>query len=117
MPCKHAMATIWNMSLNSERRVGILESWVHPAYWLTTWKKVYDFKINPVKGSSMWPKSQCPTILTPPKHHTQVGRPNKKRRKTYGEMVDGYVNKGKLSKAGKSVTCGKCGNVGHNKRS
>ncbi|GKF33359.1 mutator type transposase, partial [Tanacetum coccineum] len=46
-----------------------------------------------------------------------VGRPRKKRRKGAAEIYDNLVKKGKLSRAGKTVTCLKCGQQGHNKRS
>mgnify|MGYP001606204419 FL=1 len=31
IPCKHSIATIWDMRLNNEN-VGIPETWVHPTY-------------------------------------------------------------------------------------
>ncbi|CAI9294805.1 unnamed protein product [Lactuca saligna] len=37
IPCKHSIAAIWDMRLNNEN-VGIPETWVHPTYWLKTWK-------------------------------------------------------------------------------
>ncbi|GJU82752.1 mutator type transposase [Tanacetum coccineum] len=52
MPCKHALASIWNMTTNN-MDVGTPKSWVHPAYWLVTWKKVYSFKINPHNGKHL----------------------------------------------------------------
>ncbi|GKA92650.1 mutator type transposase, partial [Tanacetum coccineum] len=41
----------------------------------------------------------------------------KKRRKSAAEIYDGLVKKGRLSRTGKTVTCLKCGQQGHNKRS
>ncbi|GKA28787.1 NB-ARC domains-containing protein [Tanacetum coccineum] len=116
MPYKHALASIWNMATNN-MDVGTPKSWVHTAYWLVTWQKVYSFKINPLNGKHLWSKHPSPNILIPPKHHPQVGRPPKKRKKSASElssqqMVDG----GKLSRVGKSVTCCKCHKTGHNKR-
>nr|GEX51960.1 UDP-glycosyltransferase 76G1-like [Tanacetum cinerariifolium] len=75
------------------------------------------FKINPCNGPDMWKKSPSPITLTPPDYHTPVGRPTKKRKKSTAELFDGVVKKGKLSRAGKSVTCTKCSQVGHNSRS
>ncbi|XP_022029337.1 uncharacterized protein LOC110930347 [Helianthus annuus] len=40
MPCKHAVAGIWDMSRNSID-VGIQKDWVDEVYWLSTWKKVF----------------------------------------------------------------------------
>ncbi|XP_021985456.2 uncharacterized protein LOC110881541 [Helianthus annuus] len=56
MPCKHAVAAIWDMSRNSID-VGIPEEWVSDVYWLSTWKKVYDNVIEPINGLDMWTPS------------------------------------------------------------
>ncbi|KAL6499420.1 hypothetical protein OROHE_026083 [Orobanche hederae] len=58
MPCKHAIAAIWDMRRNN-RKVGIPETFVHPCYWLSTWKDMYSFKIGPINGRPMWMKSPC----------------------------------------------------------
>ena len=115
IPCKHAIAAIWDMGRNNEN-VGIPETWVHQTYWLETWKEMYSFKIEPINGRSMWEKSLCPTTLLPPKHHVQVGRPKKKRKKSAMELQD-MVKGDRVSRSQKSVTCSKCGNIGHNARS
>ncbi|KAI3729045.1 hypothetical protein L6452_17692 [Arctium lappa] len=115
IPCKHVVATIWYMAENGGN-VGLPEMWVHPCYWLDTWKAVYIFKINPLTGMDMWPKSSCPTILTPPLHHKQIGRPKKKRKKSVDELSQPMVKGGKLSRIGKTVTCIKCKKKGHNSR-
>ncbi|KAJ0716036.1 putative transcription factor interactor and regulator CCHC(Zn) family [Helianthus annuus] len=67
----------------------------------------------------MWTPSECPTTLIPPKHHTQVGRPKKKRKKAYGEkeLEQEFDRGGKMTRKGSSIKCGKCGNMGHNVRS
>lgn len=115
MPCKHIVATIWYMGLNGAQ-VGLPERWVDECYWLTTWKTVYSFKLAPINGPKMWPKSTCPTTLTPPKHHVQVGRPKKKRMKTTDDVSQSIVKGSKVSRGGTSVTCAKCHNKGHNSR-
>ncbi|XP_076946518.1 uncharacterized protein LOC143618067 [Bidens hawaiensis] len=38
IPCKHAVASIWNVAVNGQP-VGIEESWVDPVYMLYTWKE------------------------------------------------------------------------------
>ncbi|XP_071739657.1 uncharacterized protein [Rutidosis leptorrhynchoides] len=53
-PCKHAVASIWNMSDNSEY-VGELEDWVNPVYKLKTWSEVYSFKVEQITGFVSWP--------------------------------------------------------------
>ncbi|KAJ9566147.1 hypothetical protein OSB04_002113 [Centaurea solstitialis] len=115
MPCKHAVATIWYMAMNGEG-AGLPEQWAHECYWLSTWKKVYDFKLSPINGPKLWPENDCPTILTPPKHHIQVGRPKKKRLRTTDDASQFVVKGSKVSRAGTSVTCVKCHKKGHNSR-
>lgn len=114
MPCKHVVATIWDMAVNG-MEVGIPESFVHPVYWLQTWKAMYQFKIGPTSGKSFWPKSDCPITICPPKHHVQIGRPKKKRRRSAAELE--MVRQGKLSRQAATVKCGRCNQRGHNKRS
>nr|KAJ0216198.1 hypothetical protein LSAT_V11C300145960 [Lactuca sativa] len=66
----HAIATLNEMSKDPEAKLNIYK-WVHKVYFLETWKKAYSFKVEPIKGRSMWPKSECPTKLIPPPHRTQ----------------------------------------------
>ncbi|GJX98969.1 mutator type transposase [Tanacetum coccineum] len=115
IPCAHAIAANYNMALNGIQ-VGITEEWVHKCYWLATWKHTYSYTLGCLNGRVMWKKSQIPTTLTPPKHNTPVGRPRKNRRKTKEEKAQ-MVKDGKMSRAYKTVTCLKCGNLGHNSRS
>ena len=70
-PCKHVVSAIWNKFENGEDAPDV-EDWVHPCYKLSTRRAMYLNKIDPINGRSMWPKSDCPFTLTPPKHHTQV---------------------------------------------
>ncbi|KAL4587840.1 hypothetical protein LXL04_000714 [Taraxacum kok-saghyz] len=115
IPCKHAIAAIWEMRNNKED-VRIPESWVHPIYWLKTWKNMYSFTIEPINGRNMWETSTCLTTLLPPKHHVTIGRPKKKRKKSVVELED-LVRGHTASRSFKSVTCSKCKNIGHNSRS
>ncbi|GJU20499.1 mutator type transposase [Tanacetum coccineum] len=87
--CKHAVACIFNMTKNG-MQVGLPEDWVYQSMRLQTWRTVYSFKINPVPG--------------------------KKRKKSAGEVTE-MVKNGKLTRKGGTVTCCKCGQKGHNKRS
>ncbi|KAI3817247.1 hypothetical protein L1987_11036 [Smallanthus sonchifolius] len=116
IPCKHAVATNWDMAQNG-LLVGIPETWVHKCYLLETWKEVYSYNVGPVNGKNLWPKSQIPTVLTPPLHHTPIGRPRKKRIRNQAELEDEMDMGGKLSRKYRSVTCSKCKNLGHNSRS
>ncbi|GJW52219.1 hypothetical protein Tco_0093570 [Tanacetum coccineum] len=108
MPCKHAMASIWNMASNG-LEPGIPKLWVHETYWLKTWEEMYSYKINPCNGLDMWPQLDNPITLTTPNYKPPIGRPQKKRRKSATEIYDGLVKKGRLSRTGKTVTCLKCG--------
>ncbi|XP_035830110.1 uncharacterized protein LOC118479608 [Helianthus annuus] len=112
------VAAIWDMSRNIID-AGMPEEWVDDVYWLSTWKKVYDNVIEPINGLEMWTPSECPTTLILPKHHTQVGRPKKKRKKAFGEkeLEKEFDKGGKMTRKGTSIKCGKCGNTGHNVRS
>ncbi|XP_023729898.2 uncharacterized protein LOC111877612 [Lactuca sativa] len=111
--CSHAISAIWDKIQHGAKNVPELEHWVHPCYWLITWAEVYKHKIEPINGRLMWPKSQCPTKLLPPKHVVHVGRPKKKRKRAYDEpATQGH----KLSKRWTTVTCRKCNNKGHNSR-
>ncbi|GKG19361.1 mutator type transposase, partial [Tanacetum coccineum] len=92
IPCTHAVASIWDQA-NNGIDTGIPESYCLPVHWLTTWKEMYKFKINPVNG-----------------------RPPKKRKKSAAELADEMMKSKKLTKTGKSVTCKSCKQVGHNSR-
>ncbi|GJX68806.1 mutator type transposase [Tanacetum coccineum] len=115
IPCKHVVAAIYNMSENSVG-VGIPEQWVHAAYRLETWAHVYSFKVNPCNGRDMWPVVESRTVIIPPLYKPPIGRPPKKRKKSNDEIASQSASSGKLSRKGKSVSCGKCGNVGHNRK-
>ncbi|KAJ0755480.1 putative transcription factor interactor and regulator CCHC(Zn) family [Helianthus annuus] len=117
MPCKHAVAAINDMARN-DIRIGVPEELVDEVYWLSTWKKVYENVINPIPGPENWIPSQCPTKLLPPKHHKQVGRPQKKRKKSVGkaEVEAHFDSEGKMTRKGNTTKCSKCGNLGHNSR-
>ncbi|KAJ9546885.1 hypothetical protein OSB04_019428 [Centaurea solstitialis] len=116
IPCMHAVACIWFMQANGEG-VDIPERWVHKCYWLSTWKKVYSLHIDPISGREHWPHADYGTTVTAPTHHTQIGRPKKKRRKSAEEISQPIVSGSKLLRRGKTVTCKKCNKRGHNSRS
>ncbi|XP_071699242.1 uncharacterized protein [Rutidosis leptorrhynchoides] len=90
MPCKHAVAALNNMALHSEN-------------------------IQAVNGSALWEKATGQTTLLPPIRVACAGRPKKNRRKGMDEN-DSMVKNGKLSRLGKTLTCGNCRGDGHNKR-
>ncbi|GJT17207.1 hypothetical protein Tco_0875913 [Tanacetum coccineum] len=88
---------------------------VHAAYRLETWAHVYSFKVNSCNGRDMWLVVESRTIIIPPLYKPPIGRPPKKRKKSNDEIVSQSASSGKLSRKGKSVICGKCGNVSHNR--
>ncbi|GJW69664.1 mutator type transposase [Tanacetum coccineum] len=105
IPCKHAIAVIHDMADNG-MDVGTPEDWVYESYKLQTWMNIYSHKFNPVNGTDMWSKFDCPTTLLPPKMRPQIGRPPKKRKKSKGEIE--MVKGDKLTRKGKTVTCSLC---------
>ncbi|KAL4565822.1 hypothetical protein LXL04_029928 [Taraxacum kok-saghyz] len=109
---QHAVAAIWDRIANSEDSSPV-EEYVYPCYKTTTWRAMYFNTIDPINGRSLWPKSESPYTLLPPKHHKQVGRP-KKNRKMGVDKASGQTSN--LSRRYVSVTCAKCGNKGHNSR-
>ncbi|CAI9265013.1 unnamed protein product [Lactuca saligna] len=128
IPCKHAIASLNEMADNNEK-VGELYTYVHKVYWLDTWKEMYSFKVEPIKGRAMWPKSDCPTTLVPPPHNKAIGRPKKKRRITAEERIEIQQRKRQansqsqndnetqsLSRKFLTMTCSKCKQKGHNAR-
>ncbi|GKD42936.1 mutator type transposase, partial [Tanacetum coccineum] len=115
IPCKHVVAAIYNMSENSVG-VGIPEQWVHAAYRLETWAHVYLFKVNSCNGRNMWLVVESRTVIIPPLYKPPIGRPPKKRKKSNDKIASQIVSSSKLSRKGKSVSCDKCDNVGHNRK-
>ncbi|XP_021994351.1 uncharacterized protein LOC110890999 [Helianthus annuus] len=111
---RHAVAALWEKAATGGR-VGTLESWVHPVYTMDRWKLVYSFKVNPINGRTLWAKIQLPTTIVPPKHHTQVGRPKKLRKRSAIELEE-LTQSGRLSKKQTKAACTKCKNTGHNSR-
>nr|KAJ0204637.1 hypothetical protein LSAT_V11C500292560 [Lactuca sativa] len=123
IPCRHAIAT-WSEMTDNGEMVGELYIWVHKVYLLT-------LKLN----LAMWPKSDCPTRIIPPPYHKMPGRPKKKRRQSMEERMSqkekssqiesviasqsqtqGSKEVEMLSRKFGSVTCGKCKQKSHNKR-
>ncbi|GKF81959.1 hypothetical protein Tco_0243615, partial [Tanacetum coccineum] len=91
IPCTHAVASIWDQANNGIADTGIPESYCLLVHWLTTWKEMYKFKINPVNGPQGWKKSDVPTPIIPPK----------KRKKSAAELADEMMKSKKLTKTGK----------------
>ncbi|GKB28405.1 hypothetical protein Tco_0867806 [Tanacetum coccineum] len=84
---RFCLKQFYNLKLSYERLKDI-GSELYKFHWLTTWKEMYKFKINPVNGPQGWKKSDVPTTIIPPKPHPQIGRPPKKRKKSAAELAD-----------------------------
>jgi hypothetical protein len=123
IPCKHVIAVLYDKADNGDN-VGELYTYVHRVHWLQTWKAAYSFKIDPIKGRLMWPISDSPMKITPPPHHTQPGRPKRKRRQSMEERSErqrqqlhgSSASGSNLSRRFIRIRCGKCKNFGHNAR-
>ena len=70
-PCKHVVAINGNIARNGIN-VDFPEKWVHPTYWIETWKEMYNFKIEPINGRAYWLEYDRPTTLVAPNHHKQI---------------------------------------------
>ncbi|KAK8988249.1 hypothetical protein V6N11_023724 [Hibiscus sabdariffa] len=109
IPCAHAISAIW---FNKEHP----EAYVDACYTVDTQKKIYEETINPIRGKTSWPSSTF--IPKPPiQQPKQPGRPKTKRKKEPDELTPQREKCAKLRKIGVSMTCSKCGQQGHNKRS
>ncbi|PWA58771.1 zinc finger, SWIM-type [Artemisia annua] len=62
------------------RVVGIPKKWLHAAYRLETWARMYSFKINGYSSRRYWPRIDSTTVIIPPIHRPQVNRPTKKKK-------------------------------------
>nr|KAJ0210381.1 hypothetical protein LSAT_V11C400202420 [Lactuca sativa] len=105
-PCRHAVCAIWDKI----EMVKMPHMLMNGSILAIT---MYFNKIDPLNGRTMWPKSDCPFTLLPPKHKTHVGRPKKKRRRGVDEPNS---QAGRLSRKYLEVTCSKCHNKRHNSR-
>nr|GEW40881.1 hypothetical protein [Tanacetum cinerariifolium] len=84
--------------------VSVLLQVVRIWLWLTIWRETYSHKVQPICETKYWEKSTCPTTLLLPKHHVQVGRPRKKRKRSK-HKDEPFVKDGKLSRKERTITC------------
>ena len=101
---KHGVEVIF---VNREK----LEDYTHPCYYKDVFVETYKTPIPPMLGQSEWissgqPKPIAPTIYKPP------SRPPIKRKKD----VDEPRNPCRVSRANKSMRCGRCQKEGNNAR-
>ncbi|KAG8373238.1 hypothetical protein BUALT_Bualt11G0002900 [Buddleja alternifolia] len=113
IPCPHAMSAICRQKLDPE-------DFVHVAYTVDTYLKVYEHSILPINGPRLWAKTGfIPPI--PPNFGRSVGKPARARRLEPDELVR-KTKKGirkqkqpiKMKKQPYNVKCKYCGEKGHN---
>lgn len=105
IPCVHACAAI-----NSIK--GRPENYVNEYFTKEYFLKAYEHEINPMACPDFWPKTNYEPIQ-PPLLRRPPGRPKKQRHKSSLEGKDPHKAKRKYG----VTKCGKCGRLGHNKRS
>lgn len=106
LPCSHAMACV----LHARESI---EKYVDEFYYRTTCIATYRHSLSPIGGFKDWPYVDEPPVW-PPHYTRQPGRPKKKRRRDQHELKKSSNNK--LSRNGIKMTCSRCGQIGHNKR-
>ncbi|KAK8714515.1 hypothetical protein V6N13_149705 [Hibiscus sabdariffa] len=91
------------------------EGFVNNCYKTETQLQIYSNLVKPLRGPKQWPRHVTNEPILPPVIRRPVGRPQRNRRKEAGEIL---TSTGRMSKKGVvRMTCSKCGNSGHNKRS
>ncbi|KAL6128364.1 hypothetical protein ACLB2K_071719 [Fragaria x ananassa] len=105
IPCKHAISTLFGLRLEPD-------DYVSPCYLKETYMRIYDNCIQPANSMDLWGKGDGPNIL-PPAYTRQPGRPKTKRTKqAFENVINGTAKAGREQR---SVKCGNCGQIGHNK--
>src|ERR1051325_8208042 len=69
--------------------------------------------IYPTNGPQLWPVVVGQMTINPPLMRREIGRPKKMRNKSNDEPRNPHVLQRNLA----TITCKKCGALGHNKRS
>ncbi|KAL6204316.1 hypothetical protein ACLB2K_021584 [Fragaria x ananassa] len=105
IPCKDVISAI-NFVRQSP------EDYIDPCYLTKTYMVVYSNTVKPVNGMDLWIPCGEPAIL-PLEYNRQSGRPRNKRFKDASELnLEGT----KLGRVQKSLKCGNCGVLGHNRK-
>ncbi|KAH0764063.1 hypothetical protein KY290_020136 [Solanum tuberosum] len=106
IPCQHAVRALYHIGQEPEDYV---EHW----YKKDTFLRVYKYFLQPISNMIMWPDTNNP-LVEPPEVKPMPGRPGRCRRKDKDEPRK--KKWGKASKNGVKMSCSKCHQVGHNKR-
>ncbi|XP_058784836.1 uncharacterized protein LOC131659698 [Vicia villosa] len=105
IPCSHVIACIWNIKKKPE-------DYVASCYRKSTFMETYSHIVYPTNGPQLWPVDDQNKV-EPPVMRREIGRPEKQRNKTNDEPRNPHI----LPRRFSTVTCAKCGAMGHNKRS
>ncbi|XP_049389222.1 uncharacterized protein LOC125853550 [Solanum stenotomum] len=106
IPCQHAVCALYHIGQEPEDYV---EHW----YKKDTFLRAYKYFLQPISNMIMWPDTNNPPV-EPPEVKPMPGRPGRCRRKDKDEPRK--KKWGKASKNGVKMSCSKCHQVGHNKR-
>ncbi|CAH1429240.1 unnamed protein product [Lactuca virosa] len=106
IPCMHSQAAINYVHKDPSQ---FLYSWFHKDKYVAT----YSQNIQPVGGSNLWPMTEFIKPLPPPVRR-MPGRPKVNRVKHASESQDAKYPSQRL-KVTRTVRCGKCQQLGHNK--
>ncbi|KAL1566627.1 hypothetical protein AAHA92_02213 [Salvia divinorum] len=92
-----------------------LTDYVPPYYSRISMSALYEHVLYPINGMENWPRnSDVGFELDPPNTKTQCGRPRKIRREE--TQVRFHENRVESLQRGPIITCSRCGQSGHNKR-
>lgn len=108
IPCPHACSAIYE---NGE----IPESYISSWYLMETYANSYAPEIHPMPGPTEWPVDDGAEPIEPPIIRKQRGRPKKLRKRGIDE--NDPTENINVTRRGYDITCGNCGQKGHNARS
>lgn len=110
IPCKHEIAAMTYADIEAEECV-------IKYYHKSSYIECYSNFIDPLNGPQLWPEIGLRPVL-PLIYRAQPGKKKKKRRLEPDELKKKIGKRQKLGKKHQvSLKCGKCGHVGHNRRS
>ncbi|CAK8544723.1 unnamed protein product [Lathyrus sativus] len=103
IPCSHAITCIWHNKKHPEESIS-------EYYRKTTFQNTYSHIIYPTNGPQLWHVDGT-LIVNPPVMIKAIGHSKNLRNKSNDEPKNPYVFPRKIT----TVTCTKCGSMGHNK--
>ncbi|XP_022853496.1 uncharacterized protein LOC111374964, partial [Olea europaea var. sylvestris] len=104
IPCAHAVSRMLS-------RIIEIDEFVDEYYKKERYLMAYNPVIQPMSGPELWPELGKHPLKSPVKKK-QAGRPKKLRKRSQTEPPTGI----KMTQTGMQMTCRRCGEVGHNKR-